>query len=64
MRDDLMELIQKAKEIGFSQVQLATNGIKMAQDVGYVEDLKSAGLSTVYLHFDGDKRDQLQLQIR
>ena len=53
MRDDLMELIRKAKEIGFPQVQLATNGIKMAQDVGYVEDLKSAGLSTVYLHFDG-----------
>jgi len=48
-----MELIRKAKEIGFPQVQLATNGIKMAQDVGYVEDLKSAGLSTVYLHFDG-----------
>lgn len=26
MRDDLMELIRKAKEIGFPQVQLATNG--------------------------------------
>ena len=34
MRDDLMELIRKAKEIGFPQVQLATNGIKMAQDIG------------------------------
>ncbi|MDD1707694.1 MAG: radical SAM protein [Methanoregulaceae archaeon] len=53
MREDLMELIRTAKEIGFPQVQLATNGIKMAQDIGFVEDLKAAGLSTVYLHFDG-----------
>ena len=53
MRDDLLELIRTAKEIGFPQVQLATNGIKMAQDIGLVEGLKAAGLSTVYLHFDG-----------
>jgi hypothetical protein len=53
MREDLMELIRTAKEVGFPQVQLATNGIKMAQDIGFVEDLKVAGLSTVYLHFDG-----------
>ena len=39
--------------MGFPQVQLATNGIKMAQDIGLVEGLKTAGLSTVYLHFDG-----------
>ncbi len=53
MRDDLIELIRTAKEMGFPQVQLATNGIKMAQDIGLVEGLKTAGLSTVYLHFDG-----------
>jgi len=53
MRDDLMDLIRKAKELGFPQVQVATNGIKLARDKGYVEDLKAAGLSTIYLHFDG-----------
>jgi 7,8-dihydro-6-hydroxymethylpterin dimethyltransferase len=53
MRDDLPRIIMKAKELGFPQVQIATNGIKLARDVGYALTLKDAGLSTVYLHFDG-----------
>jgi 7,8-dihydro-6-hydroxymethylpterin dimethyltransferase len=53
MRDDLPEIIRTAKAMGFPQVQLATNGIKLARDIGYVRTLKEAGLSTVYLHFDG-----------
>ncbi len=53
MRNDLSEIIRKAKELGFPQVQLATNGIKLARSVEYVRELKDAGLSTVYLHFDG-----------
>ncbi|HTY15590.1 MAG TPA: radical SAM protein [Methanoregulaceae archaeon] len=57
MRDDLPRIIQKAKELGFPQVQIATNGIKLARDVEYVRTLKDAGLSTVYLHFDGVTRE-------
>jgi len=53
MRDDLPELIRKAKELGFYQVQVATNGIRIAREPDYIEELKEAGLSTVYLHFDG-----------
>ncbi|HZD44042.1 MAG TPA: radical SAM protein [Methanomicrobiales archaeon] len=55
MRDDIFELIGKAKEIGFSQVQMATNGIKLAER-DYVRQLQEAGLQTVYLHFDGVTR--------
>ncbi|KAF5055908.1 Coenzyme PQQ synthesis protein E [anaerobic digester metagenome] len=57
MRDDLPELIRCAKELGFSQVQIATNGVRIAKEDGYVEALKDAGLSTVYLHFDGVSRE-------
>lgn len=53
MRDDLPELIRRAKQLGFSQVQIATNGVRIAKEEGYVEALKEAGLSTLYLHFDG-----------
>jgi hypothetical protein len=53
MRDDLVEIIKKAKEMGFPQVQIATNGVKLAKDPALVQRLKEAGLSTVYLHFDG-----------
>ena len=53
MRDDLTDIIRKAKEMGFPQVQIATNGIRIAKERGYVQELKDAGLNTVYLHFDG-----------
>jgi len=53
MRDDLVEIIKKAKEMGFPQVQIATNGILIAKDPAYARRLKEAGLGTVYLHFDG-----------
>jgi uncharacterized radical SAM superfamily Fe-S cluster-containing enzyme len=53
MREDLPEIIRKAKEMGFPQVQIATNGIRIAKEPLYAQELKDAGLSTVYLHFDG-----------
>ncbi|MDD4137432.1 MAG: radical SAM protein [Methanoregula sp.] len=53
MRDDLTEIIRKAKALGFPQVQLASNGVKLANDPALAQQLKDAGLSTVYLHFDG-----------
>jgi len=53
MRDDLFAIIRTAKEMGFPQVQLATNGVLIANEPEYAKKLKEAGLSTVYLHFDG-----------
>jgi len=53
LRSDLLEIIKKAKEVGFDQVQMATNGITIAKDPEEAARLKEAGLSTVYLHFDG-----------
>ncbi|HWQ67352.1 MAG TPA: radical SAM protein [Methanospirillum sp.] len=53
MRDDLLEIIKMAKEVGFKQVQLATNGLTLANNPDMAFQLKEAGLSTVYLHFDG-----------
>ena len=53
MREDLIEIIKKAKAMGFPQVQIASNGVRIAQEPGYAQQLKDSGLSTVYLHFDG-----------
>ncbi|HQB99760.1 MAG TPA: radical SAM protein [Methanospirillum sp.] len=57
LRDDLIEIIRLAKSLGFVQVQLATNGIIIARDPDYALKLKEAGLSTVYLHFDGVSKE-------
>ncbi|HNQ29986.1 MAG: molybdenum cofactor biosynthesis protein A [Methanoregulaceae archaeon PtaB.Bin009] len=57
MREDLPQIIRTAKDLGFPQVQLATNGVKLAQDPSYLQELRDAGLSTLYLHFDGVSRE-------
>jgi 7,8-dihydro-6-hydroxymethylpterin dimethyltransferase len=57
MRDDLADIIRKAKELGFPQIQIASNGIKLANDPELAQKLKDAGLNTVYLHFDGISKE-------
>jgi len=57
MRDDLIEIIKKAKSMGFPQVQIATNGVMLANDPALAQQLKDAGLNTVYLHFDGVSKE-------
>ncbi len=52
VREDLPELIKLARELGFAHVQVATNGIKL-KNATYLKKLKDAGLSTIYLQFDG-----------
>lgn len=51
MRGDLSKIIELAKEMGFSQIQLATNGICLAKSTEYCKRLKDAGLTTIYLSF-------------
>jgi uncharacterized radical SAM superfamily Fe-S cluster-containing enzyme len=53
IRNDLIELARKAKELGFRHVEVNTNGLRLAQSVDYCKELKEAGVSTVYLQFDG-----------
>lgn len=53
VRKDIVDLIKLAKEEGFTHTQIATNGIKLAKNPDLVEELKDAGLNTVYLQFDG-----------
>ena len=53
VRDDLPEIICLGREKGFTFFQLNTNGIRLAEEAGYAEKLKEAGLNTVFLQFDG-----------
>ncbi len=53
MREDIVEIVKMASEFKFTQVQMATNGIKLATSLKFCEDLNAAGLHTVYLQFDG-----------
>jgi uncharacterized radical SAM superfamily Fe-S cluster-containing enzyme len=53
IRNDLFDLIRMAKELGFRHIEVNTNGLRLAQSVDFCRELKEAGMSTVYLQFDG-----------
>ena len=52
-RDDLPDIIRSARQAGFGFVQLNTNGLRLGADAGYAAVLAQAGLSSVFLQFDG-----------
>ncbi len=53
LRDDLPELVAYAKENGIEYVQLNSNAVRLAEDEPYVRALGEAGLSFVFMQFDG-----------
>ncbi len=53
VRTDITRIIKMARDFKIGQVQMATNGIKLAESLKFCKDLKAAGLNTVYLQFDG-----------
>jgi len=62
-RDDLPAIVARGRDLGFFFIQINTNGIRLGQDPDYVRDLKKAGLSSVFLQFDGTEED-IYLKLR
>ena len=46
------DVIKKAKQLGFAQIQVATNGLKLS-DPDFCQKMRDAGMNTIYLQFDG-----------
>ncbi len=63
VRDDLDNIVAAARAAGFSFIQVNSNGIRFAEDPSYGKLLEDAGLSTVFLQFDGID-DQVSTIIR
>ena len=63
VRDDLPQIIRLGRAYGFTFFQLNTNGLRLACDLEYLAELKAAGLSTVFLQFDGSQ-DTIYQKIR
>ncbi len=53
VRDDLPEIVAAANKAGCENIQLNTNGLRLGEDAAYMKALKDAGLSFVFLQFDG-----------
>lgn len=63
VRDDLPEIVRRAKELGFEHVQINTNGLRIAQDPDYLSQLKDSGADLIYLQLDGIS-DEVYMKIR
>ncbi len=57
IRDDLVDIIKLAKKVGFTHVQLNTNAVRIAEEPELAKKYKAAGLNTVYMSFDGFKKN-------
>ncbi len=53
LRDDLPDIVALGRSLGFSFIQVNTNGLRFARDPAYVRRLRDAGLASVFLQFDG-----------
>lgn len=53
IRDDLPQIVALGREYGFKFIQINTNGLRLAEDEGFAAELKSSGLDSVFLQFDG-----------
>ncbi len=49
----LPDYIRWAKELGFRHVEIASNVIRVGKSLDYTRELLNAGLSTIYMQFDG-----------
>ncbi len=53
---DFLRIVAAARDMGFSHIQIATNGIRIA-DPDFARKAHDAGLHTLYLQFDGVGED-------
>jgi len=53
VRKDLPKIVRLARDAGFCGIEINTNGIVASNDIEFLNELKTAGLTGVYLQFDG-----------
>ncbi len=53
MREDIVEIVKLARELGYEHVQLNTTGITFAFNPKLAKELREAGVNTIYMSFDG-----------
>jgi len=53
LRNDLPEIVSYARQAGCRYVQLNSNGLRLGKEPEFVAELAAAGLSFVFMQFDG-----------
>jgi hypothetical protein len=63
LRDDLPDIIALGRSLGFSFIQVNTNGLRLAEERNYAAVLRQAGAASVFLQFDGTE-DAVHRELR
>ncbi|MHA1804545.1 MAG: radical SAM protein [Promethearchaeota archaeon] len=64
VREDLPEIIRKGKELGFVEVMVTSNGVRMGKSAEYVKELVDAGMDALYLQFDATDAPEIWKKVR
>jgi len=64
LRNDLHDITRKAKELGFIEVMVSTNGVRMSKSVEYCRELKESGIDAIYLQFDATDAPEIWKKLR
>lgn len=57
----ILDILKKAKELGFPHLMLNTNGIKMARSKEFCRQLKEVGLGAIYLSWDASSNQSHEI---
>ena len=63
VRKDLPEIVALCRQVGFSAIEVNTNGVVISRDPQFLEQLVAAGITGIYMQFDG-LTDPIYQQIR
>ena len=53
VREDLPQIVKLCREVGFSAIEINTNGVVISRNPGFLQELIDAGISGIYMQFDG-----------
>ena len=53
LRDDFPQILKLCTDLGYLQMQVATNGIRFAKDIEFLKACIDGGMNAMYLQFDG-----------
>ncbi len=53
VRPDLADVVRIGREVGFTAIEVNTNGVVIGGEPAYARELAAAGVSGIYLQFDG-----------
>ena len=61
IRKDLADIVKLCKKVGFSAIEVNTNGIAIGRNPDYIKHLAAAGITGIYMQFDGLSDDIYQI---